>query len=338
MGRLVNGQWTTQWYTPDEQGRFVRDSTVFHDRVSSAPGSRFTPDFDRYHLYVSYACPWAHRTLLARVLNRLEDAITISVVDPFMGKDGWTFSTHSSCVPDPGGAKFLYEIYLRAKPDYTGRVTVPILWDKRHGTIVNNESREILRMLDTEFTALARPIVDLCPETMRAEIDRTLDAIYKPINNGVYLAGFATKQDAYDEAVNELFHALDHWDAVLATRRFLCGDRLTEADICMFTTLVRFDPVYHGHFKCNLRRIADYPELSGYLRDIFQTLGVAATCRFDHIKEHYYRSHEHINPTRIVPKGPIIDLDAPHGRDRFATKYVPPHQHLDAPLGPSRGD
>lgn len=319
MGRLVEGQWTTEWYKPDAAGRFVRESASFRGRITADGSSGFPAEAGRYHLYVSLACPWAHRTLIVRALRRLEDAVSISVVDPYMAEHGWTFSDAPGAIRDSvNGADYLHQIYVKARPDYTGRVTVPVLWDKQQGVIVNNESREIIRMFDTEMRGLGDASVDLAPEPLRAEIDRVLDAIYAPINNGVYRAGFATKQAAYDDAVVELFAALDHWDTVLGSRRFLCGNALTEADVCLFTTLLRFDPVYHGHFKCNLRRIADYPNLSGYVRDIYQTPGVAGTCNLDHIKQHYYRSHDTINPTRIVPRGPILALDAPHDRARLS--------------------
>ncbi len=312
MGRLVDGKWTTQWYTPDAEGRFVRGETAFRDRITADGSSGYPPEAGRYHLYVSYACPWAHRTVIARALLGLEDAISISVVNPFMGDDGWTFDEAPGVVPDPvHQARFLWQVYVASAADYTGRVTVPILLDKQSGKIVNNESREILRMLETMRGG--RP--SLAPEPLRAEIDRTIDAIYTPINNGVYRAGFAVSQGAYEEGVTELFAALDRWEEVLSTRRYLCGATLTEADLCLFTTLYRFDPVYHGHFKCNIQRIQDYPNLWGFTRDVLQTPGVAATCRLDHIKEHYYRSHPTINPTRIVPVGPRIDYATPHGRD-----------------------
>jgi putative glutathione S-transferase len=315
MGRLVEGKWTTEWYTPDAKGRFVRGETAFRGRVGDAGLPAVA---GRYHLYVSYACPWAHRTLIARKLLGLEEAISVSVVEPFMGDDGWTFGDRPGCTPDTvNGARFLWQVYVAAKADYTGRVTVPILFDKEARSIVNNESREILRMLTTELGPKLGSAVDLAPAALRGEIDRAIDALYTPMNNGVYRAGFAVSQEAYDEAVTELFAALDGWDRMLGERRFLCGDALTEADICLFTTLFRFDPVYHGHFKCNLRRIQDHPNLWGFVRDVYQTPGVAETCRLDHIKEHYYRSHGHINPTRIVPKGPIIDHTTPHGRERL---------------------
>lgn len=312
MGRLVNGAWTNEWYTPDAEGRFVRGETAFRQWITGDGSSGFPGEPSRYHLYVAYACPWAHRTLIARSLLGLEDSLSVSVVNPFMGDDGWTFAEAQGTIPDPiHQARFLWEVYVARRPDYTGRVTVPVLLDKSTGAIVNNESREILRMLG----AMKGARRDLAPEPQREEIDRTIDAIYTPINNGVYRAGFAVSQGAYEEAVTELFAALDHWEEVLSTRRYLCGAELTEADICLFTTLYRFDPVYHGHFKCNVRRIQDYPNLWGFVRDVYHVPGVAATCHIDHIKEHYYRSHPHINPTRIVPVGPSIDYAARHGRD-----------------------
>ncbi len=318
MGMLIDGVWTTKWYEPDKAGKFVRPDTLFRGRVSADGSTEHPAVAGRYHLYVSHACPWAHRTLLARGLLGLEEAISVSVVDPYMGDDGWAFSERDGCVPDPiYRARFLRSIYLRADVNYSGRVTVPVLWDRERATIVSNESREILRMLDVEFAALHKRPITLYPKALRKQIDRTLDAIYEPINNGVYRAGFATEQAAYEEAVHELFAALDHWEAVLGKQRFLCGEVVTEADLCMFTTLLRFDPVYVGHFKCNLRRIVDYPQLGSYLRDLYQLPGVAKLCRLDHIKEHYYRSHPNINPTRIVPAGPVLTLDAAHDRGRF---------------------
>ncbi len=317
MGMLIDGVWTTKWYEPDQAGKFVRPETRFRDKVTADGSSGYPAVAGRYHLYVSYACPWAHRTLLARGLLGLEQAVTVTVVEPFMSDDGWAFGERDGCTPDPiFAAKFLRSIYLRADVNYSGRVTVPVLWDRERATIVSNESREIMRMLDVEFAALHTIPITLAPKSMRAQVDRTLDQIYAPINNGVYRAGFATEQAAYAEAVRELFSALDHWEGVLAKQRFLCGEVVTEADLALFTTLLRFDPVYFGHFKCNLRRIADYPQLSNYLRDIYQLPGVAALCRIDHIKEHYYRSHPSINPTRIVPVGPRLDLPAPHDRSR----------------------
>jgi putative glutathione S-transferase len=302
MGELVKGEWKRGWYESDDKGAFVRPDAQFK-KCRKHP-----PERGRYHLYVSYACPWAHRSIITRSIRGLEDAIPMTVVDPKMSDDGWGFHPDE---PDPlFGAKYLREIYLRAKPDYTGRVTVPVLWDKKDATIVCNESREIMRTLDLELNELATKDTTLAPKSLVATIDETLTAIYHPINNGVYRAGFATKQAAYDDAVDELFSALDHWDGVLATQRYLCGDVFTEADVAMFTTLLRFDLVYHAHFKCNVRRIQDYEHLWAFLRDIYQKPDVKKTCRLDHIKTHYYWSQTTVNPTRIVPRGPTTYAEA----------------------------
>jgi putative glutathione S-transferase len=319
MGLLVEGVWRDQWYeTNANGGRFVRTESTFRDWVRSDGSTRFAPEAGRYHLYVSLACPWAHRALIFRKLMGLEDAITLSVVDPLMGEHGWAFSDGPGCIPDDvNGARFLYEVYTRANHRFTGRVTVPILWDRETGTIVNNESAEIIRMFGGEFGAVANTPLDLYPSELRDEIDTTNDSIYPNVNNGVYRCGFATTQEAYAEAFDALFTALDSIDARLASQRYLIGDTLTEADWRLFTTLVRFDPVYFGHFKCNLRRIADYPQLSGYLRELYQVPGVAETVDFDHIKRHYYASHLTINPTGIVPLGPELALDDPHGRNHL---------------------
>ena len=316
---LVEGEWKTEREQEDEEGRFVRPSTSFRERVTADGASGYEAESGRYHLYISWACPWAHRTAIMRKLKGLEGAISLSSVEPYMGADGWAFSNGSGGFPDPlYGASYLRDLYTKADPRYTGRVTTPILWDKKVETIVNNESREIMKMLDTEFDDFATRDDDFYPEDLREEIEETLDELYDAVNNGVYRAGFATKQAAYDEVVTELFDALDRWEEVLGRRRYLCGGRITEADWALFTTLVRFDPVYHGHFKCNLRRVVDYPNLWGYLRDLYQQPGVADTVDLDHIKRHYYGSHESINPSRIVPKGPIIDLCEPHDRGRFS--------------------
>ncbi len=319
LGMLVEGEWKTERQQEDEEGRFVRPETSFRDFVTADGSSGFEAEEGRYHLYISWACPWAHRTAIMRKLKGLEDIISLSVADPVMGEEGWVFSDALGTIPDfVNGASYLHEIYTKADPDYTGRVTTPVLWDKEKETIVNNESREVMRMLDTEFEAFAKKDADFYPEDLREEIDRTLDELYQPVNNGVYRTGFATKQSAYEEAVTELFDALDRWEGVLSVRRYLCGDRITEADWAFFTTLVRFDPVYHGHFKCNLRRIVDYPNLWGYLKDLYQQPDVAETVNLDHIKRHYYVSHDSINPTGIVPKGPIVNLDESHGRERLS--------------------
>ncbi|QYJ15148.1 Glutathionyl-hydroquinone reductase YqjG [Rubrobacter xylanophilus DSM 9941] len=318
MGMLVQGEWVAEDRLSDEQGRFVRRESRFRDRVTADGSSGFAAEPGRYHLYVSWACPWAHRTAIMRRLKGLEEVVSLSSVLPHMGEDGWEFAPSGEFADPLYGARYLRELYLKADPDYTGRVTTPVLWDRRESTIVNNESREIMRMLDREFGAFARNDADLCPEELREEVDRALDELYDPVNNGVYRAGFATTQEAYEEAVTELFAALDRYEELLGGQRYLLGGRVTEADLAFFTTLVRFDPVYHYHFKCNLRRISDYPNLWGYLRDLYQLPGVAETVRLDHIKEHYYTSHAGINPSRIIPRGPVLDLTAPHGRERLA--------------------
>ena len=325
MGLLVDGVWQDRWYdTNSTGGRFVRTNAVFRNWVTAdgSPGPSgeggFKAESGRYHLYVSLACPWAHRTLIMRRLKGLEAMIGVSVVHWRMLEQGWTFEDGPGVVPDPiHGARYLHQVYTAAKLDYSGRVTVPLLWDKANDTIVSNESAEIIRMMNAAFDGIGAKPGDYYPEDLRPEIDELNARIYDHINNGVYKAGFATTQQAYEEAVRPLFEALDALDERLSSRRYLCGDRLTEADIRLFTTLVRFDPVYVGHFKCNLRRIADYPHLSGYLRDLYQTDGIAETVNMAHIKGHYYESHKTINPTGIVPVGPNLDLDAPHGRERL---------------------
>jgi glutathionyl-hydroquinone reductase len=320
-GMLVEGEWKIEERRGDEEGRFVRTSTTFREKVTADGSSGYEAETGRYHLYISWACPWAHRTAILRRLKGLEDAIGLSAVGSFMGDDGWAFYDEPGVIPDTvNGAYYLREIYTLADPHYTGRVTTPVLWDRKTGTIVNNESRDIIRMFDHEFDAVpgAKPEVNFCPKDLREEVGQTLDELYEPINNGVYKTGFAATQEAYEEAFAELFDALERWEEVLGERRYLCGDRITEADWAFFATLVRFDPVYYGHFKCNLRRIVDYPNLWGYLKDLYWQPGVAETVDFGHIKRHYYRSHGSINPTRIVPKGPIMNLDEPHGREHLS--------------------
>jgi glutathionyl-hydroquinone reductase len=318
-GAFLKGEWKTERQWKNTDGRFVRQATSFRDWISAGGDSVFPAEAGRYHLYIARACPWAHRTAILRKLKGLEDIISLSAVGSFMGEDGWAFYDEPGVIPDSvNGAQYLREVYAKADPDYTGRVTTPVLWDKEMGMIVNNESREIVRMLDTEFDAFATTDADFFPQDLREEVDETISAIYEPINNGVYRSGFAATQEAYDEAVTDVFDALDHWEDVLSERRYLCGDCVTEADWCLFPTLVRFDSVYHGHFKCNLRRIVDYPNLWGNLRDLYQQPGVAETVHMDHIKNHYYRSHESINPNRIVPTGPVLDFTWPHGRARLS--------------------
>jgi putative glutathione S-transferase len=322
MGLLQNGQWVDQWYdTKETGGRFVRKAPQFRNWItadgSAGPSGAagFKAEAGRYHLYVSLACPWAHRTLIFRALKGLEDMISVSVVHWYMAENGWTFEPGEGVVPDGiNGARYMYEVYTTAMPDYSGRVTVPVLWDKQTGTIVSNESPEIIRMFNSAFDGIGAKAGDYYPEPLRTEIDALNERIYDSVNNGVYKAGFATTQEAYEEAVQPLFASLDWLDERLAKQRYLTGAAITEADWRLFTTLVRFDPVYVGHFKCNLRRIADYPNLSGYVRDLYQQPGVAETVNMEHIKHHYYASHETINPTRIVPMGPDLDFSAPHDR------------------------
>ncbi|MDN3397181.1 glutathione S-transferase family protein [Psychrobacter sp. APC 3426] len=325
MGLLVDGKWQDQWYdTKSSGGRFQREDAGFRNWVT-ADGSAgpsglggFKAEPNRYHLYVSLACPWAHRTTIYRKLKGLEDMISLSVVHPFMGDKGWTFAAGEGVIADPiHNASHAYEIYVAAKPDYTGRVTVPILWDKKTNTIVSNESSEIIRMLNSAFNEVGATAENFLPSELLAEIDEINEFVYSAVNNGVYKTGFSTTQEAYEEAVTELFDALDRLEARLADQRYLVGNTITEADWRLFTTLVRFDAVYVGHFKCNLRRIIDYPSLWGYLRDLYQVPGIAETVNMTHIKQHYYTSHANINPTGIVPMGPIVDFDAPHNRDEL---------------------
>jgi glutathionyl-hydroquinone reductase len=306
MGLLVEGRWHDQWYdTKSSNGKFQRQDSRFRDWVKADGSSDFSPDIDRYRLYVSLACPWAHRTLIIRALKGLEQAIEVVVVKPLMLDQGWLLE----------GDTPLHTIYTQAQADYTGRVTVPVLWDKKNETIVNNESSEIIRMFNTEFDNLAtKPLADLYSKSKRAQIDEVNDFIYSSINNGVYKTGFATTQTAYEEAYENLFTALDQVEDILSKNRYLIGSEISEADWRLFTTLVRFDAVYVGHFKCNKKRIVDYPNIWGYLKELYQVEGVAQTVNMDHIKTHYYASHTMINPTGIIPKGPELDFMAPHNR------------------------
>ncbi len=310
---------TVRTQFPDEsvEGRFVRQNDAFREWVRADGSTAYGPEFGRYHLYVSYACPWAHRTIIVRRLKGLEDAIGMSVVDPIRDDLGWAFRrVDGATTGDPvNGFAYLADAYAATDPHYRGRVTVPVLWDTRTQRIVSNSDDDIMRMLETEFDPLARHDLDLYPHAHRRAIDELNELIYERVNNGVYKAGFASTQAAYEPPVRALFEALDMLDARLAGRRYLFGNAPVETDWRLFVTLVRFDAVYVGHFKCNLRRIAEYPNLSGYLRDLYQIRGIAATVNFDHIKRHYYMTHDEINPTRIVPLGPMLDLTAPHGRD-----------------------
>jgi len=327
MGLLVDGVWQDEQHLQRTQaGRFVRPTTRFRNFVtedgSAGPtgSGGFAAARGRYHLYVALACPWAHRTVIMRMLKGLEDVVSMSVVEPLYGPRGWRFGSGPGTVPDTvNGASELAEIYLLADPKYTGRVSVPALWDKERRTIVNNESPEIIRMLNGAFGRFTNVRTDYYPPPLRAEIDRVNDLVYENVNNGVYRAGFATSQEAYEEAFRAVFGALDELERRLSRQRYLVGDAITEADWRLFPTLVRFDAVYHGHFKCNLLRIADYPNLSNYLRDLYQQPGIAALVNMDHIKQHYYGSQRHVNPSGIVPLGPRLDFTARHDRARFGT-------------------
>ena len=314
MGLLIDGRWHDRWYeTKESGGRFIRQESAFRNWVtadgSPGPSGRggFKAEAGRYLLYVSLACPWAHRTLIFRQLKGLADLIDVSVVHWLMAEQGWTFAEGEGVVPDPiGGARHLHEVYTRAEPSYSGRVTVPVLWDRKTGTIVNNESSEIIRMLNSAFDGVGAKVGDYYPQALRAEIDALNERIYATVNNGVYRAGFATTQAAYEEGVLPLFETLDWLEERLATRRYLTGETATEADWRLFTTLIRFDAVYVGHFKCNIRRIADYPRLSAYLRALLEFEGVRGTVNLGHIKRHYYQSHRTLNPSGIVPVGPEL--------------------------------
>ncbi len=324
MGLLIDGKWHDQWYdTKSSDGKFIRTEAQYRHWItrdgSAGPSGDvgFKAEPGRYHLYVSLACPWAHRTLIVRALKGLQEQISFDVVHPLMLEQGWTFD---SDFPAATGDRvnqhqFMHQIYTQCEPSYTGRVTVPVLWDKQNQTIVSNESSEIIRMLNTAFNEIGATDLDLYPKALRSQIDQWNEFIYEPVNNGVYKSGFATTQAAYDEAVVNLFEHLDKLEERLTTHRYLVGEQLTEADIRLFTTLIRFDPVYVQHFKCDRKRIAEYPALSNYMRDIYQQRGVAETCDLDHIRHHYYRSHPTINPHGIISYGPEFDLMAPHGRE-----------------------
>lgn len=326
MGLLVDGAWQDKWYdTSSTGGRFRRQDAQFRNWITAdgTPGESGEGGFEaepgRYHLYVSLACPWAHRTLIFRKLKKLENVISVDVVHWYMAENGWEFRAEDGATGDSlFSSAFLHQVYTRARPDYTGRVTVPVLWDRKRGTIVSNESSEIIRMFNSAFDAWGDATPDFYPLPLRAEIDQINDIVYRTVNNGVYRCGFATTQAAYDEAFDALFETLDMLEDRLSANRYLLGSTLTEADWRLFTTLVRFDPVYVGHFKCNRNRIADFPNLSNYLRELHQVPGIAETVNLHHIKSHYYASHETINPTRIVPRGPLVDFAAPHDRARLA--------------------
>ena len=322
MGLLVDGQWKDQWYDTDSTGgRFERSAAAFRNwiTVDGRAGPDGTDGFraepGRYHLYVAYACPWAHRALIFRKLKKLEDLISVSVVNPIMREHGWTFRPGYKVVGDPiHDAEFMHQIYTAAKPDYSGRVTVPVVWDRQRETIVSNESADIIRMFNSAFDGVGAAEGDYYPESLREDIDEINAEVYDKVNNGVYKSGFATTQEAYEEAVVPLFETLDRLEERLDAQRYLCGERLTEADWRLFTTLIRFDAVYVGHFKCNIRQIEDYPNLSNFVRELYQHPGVAETVEFKAIRMHYYGSHDTINPHFIVPMGPALDFHRPHNR------------------------
>lgn len=329
MGLLVEGRWHDQWYESSKDGAFQREQAQRRNWLTTdgKPGPTgvggFAAEAGRYHLYVSLACPWAHRTLILRKLKGLESLIDVSVVSWLMLENGWTFDQNLGSTGDKlDHFNFMHQRYTADTADYTGRVTVPVLWDKQQNRIVNNESAEIIRMFNGAFDDLTGNDLDFYPAPLRGEIDALNERIYPAVNNGVYRAGFATAQKAYEEAFDGLFEELDRLEQLLGANRYLAGEYLTEADIRLFTTLIRFDAVYYGHFKCNLRRIADYPNLSNWLREIYQWPGIAETVNFEHIKNHYYGSHKTINPTGIVPKGPAQDFTATHDRERLSGKGV----------------
>ena len=324
MGLLVEGVWQDD-VSRTKDGHFVRPATQFRNWITpdGSPGPSgeggFAAENGRYHLYVSLACPWAHRTIIFRKLKALENVISMSIVSPNMGREGWTFNVSEGSSGDSvNGKSKLAEIYLLANARYSGRVSVPVLWDKKRKTIVNNESSEIIRMLNSAFDAFTNVHTDYYPEPLRAEIGRLNDLIYPNINNGVYRAGFATSQAAYEQAFRNVFDTLDEIEQILSQHRYLTGNTITEADWRLFSTLIRFDAVYYSHFKCNWRRIAEFENLSNYLRDLYQVPGVAETVSIEQIKRHYYGSQRQVNPTGIVPVGPQLDFAAPHNRARFS--------------------
>lgn len=331
MGLLVDGKWQDKWYdTAKTGGKFEREKARFRNWVTTdgSPGPSgkggFAGESDRYHLYVSMACPWAHRTLVFRALKGLEPHISVSVVHPYMLENGWEFRTDEPAHRDHvNGKQFLHQVYTQVAPDYTGRVTVPVLFDRKTGDIVSNESAEIIRMFNSAFDHLegVRGDFDFYPQALRDEIETVNERVYDTVNNGVYKAGFATAQDAYEKAYNELFDSLDWLDSRLAGQRYLVGNTPTEADWRLFTTLIRFDAVYYSHFKCNRQQLASFGNLSNYLRDLYQVPGVAKTVDIEQIKQHYYVSQRTVNPTQIVPVGPRLDFEAPHGRSSLGPDF-----------------
>lgn len=315
LGQLINGRWTTQWTEQNEKGQFQRMFTQFHHRITADGSSGFEAEVGRYHLYISLGCPWAHRTALLWKLKGLENIVGLSIVDPVISEQGWKFSDNPGCIVDPvNQADYLWQVYVKSEATYTGRVTVPMLWDQQTNQIVNNESRQIIQMFNSEFDELGANAIDFYPPAVRRAIDSTLDQIYQPINNGVYRTGFAASQASYETAVTELFQALETWENILADQRYLCGNQITLADWCLFTTLFRFDLAYYGLFKCNLKRLVDFPNLWNYCRELYQYPDVQIVCSVDHVKRLYYAGLPELNPTRIVPAGPEIDFGLPYSR------------------------
>lgn len=319
MGLLVDGHWQDQWYdTKNNDGKFIRQDSKFRDQIEANANAKYPAESGRYHLYVSLACPWAHRTLIFRALKDLKDHISVSIVSPNMLENGWEFGDYSGASSDHlFDFDYMHQVYTKVDPDITTRVTVPVLFDKQTQQIVNNESAEIIRIFNSAFNDITGNDDDYYPQDLKDQIDLINDFVYDNINNGVYKTGFATTQAAYQEAVVNVFQALDKIESILSKQRYLVGGRLTEADWRLFTTLIRFDPVYVGHFKCNLKRIADYPNVYNYMKELYQIAGIAETTNFDHIKQHYYFSHTMINPTQVVPLGPIDDLQSEHNRGRL---------------------
>ncbi len=316
MGLLIKGKWKNKWYdTRSTGGRFVRKESQFRNWVTTDGSSGYKAEPHRYHLYISLACPWAHRTTIFLKLKDLEEIISVSIVDPVMGDNGWEFTNSSDTIPDTlYGKKFLYQIYTKAKPDCSGRVTTPVLWDKKNETIVNNESSEIIRMFNSEFNEITKNSMNYYPKELQDKINQLNSIIYENVNNGVYKCGFATTQEAYDESFFKLFDTLENLENILEGNRYLTGSIITEADWRLFTTLIRFDIVYYNHFKCNLKRIEDFENLRNYLRDLYRFPGIKETVNLEHIKTHYYVSHKTINPSGIIPNGPEIDYDLPSKR------------------------
>jgi putative glutathione S-transferase len=332
LGQLVNGKWTTEWTERNDQGQFQRMSTQFHQQFTADGSSGFKAESGRYHLYVSLGCPWAHRTALLWKLKGLEKVISLSIVDPVISEQGWQFSDYAGCIRDNvNHFDYLWQVYAKSNPTYTGRVTVPVLWDKQTNQIINNESRQIIKMFNSEFNEFLDPEfqnIDFYPQHLRSEIDRILDDIYQPINNGVYRCGFAKSQSAYDQAVTELFQALEDYDAILSQQRYLCGSDLTLADWCLFTTLFRFDLAYYGLFKCNVKHLTDFPNLWNYCRELYQYADARSVCSKDHVKRLYYADLPELNPSGVIPRGSAIDFGQFHTRYQILSSFHVNHDKM----------